>query len=287
MPVFNSEKYVLESVNSILNQTLSDFEFIIINDASTDNTEKILNNIKDKRIIRIDNKIQMGNYRCRNIGMSVAKGSFIAVMDSDDISMQTRFATQYDFMIKTPRCIALGSAVEVFHGNKTLLFKRMYGSDENKIMLLKDNVTTHPSLMIRGDSLRNHKITYQESYVFSSDYDLMVKLSQKGKIYNLPEILLKYRIHSDQISTRYKKEQSYFADQIRIKQLKNLYINPNREEIRIHISLMRDNTVYDNELKQMENWFNKILRQNEKYKIYDNEKLFYFLQEYYIRSIHL
>lgn len=288
MPVFNTEKYILESINSILNQTLSDFEFIIINDASTDGTQNILDTITDKRIIRIDNTSQKGNYWCRNIGMSVAKGYFIAVMDSDDVSKTTRLASQYDFMTKMPDCVALGSAIEMFTNDKTFLLKRIYESDENKILLLKDNICTHPSLMIRGETLKNNKIIYEESYVFASDYDLMLKLSQRGQIYNLPEVLLRYRIHSNQISIQHKKQQSYFADQIRIKQLKQiLHINPNEEEIKIHLSLMRDNIVYKNELKQTENWFNKIMNHNEKYKTYDDEKLFVFLKECYIKALHL
>lgn len=288
MPVYNSEKYILEAINSILKQTLSDFEFIIINDASTDDTQKILNTITDKRIRRIDNISQKGNYWCRNIGMSVAKGCFIAVMDSDDASNPTRLASQYDFMIKKPDCIALGSAIEMFNNDKTFLHKRRYDSDENKILLLKDNICAHPSLMIRSEALKNNKIIYDESYTFASDYDLMVKLSQRGKIYNLPEVLLRYRIHQNQISIRNKKQQNCFADRIRIKQLEQiLRIHPNPEEIKLHLSLMRDNIVHKDYLKQTENWFNKILNHNEKYKKYDHEKLFAFLKECYIRAMRI
>jgi glycosyltransferase involved in cell wall biosynthesis len=214
MPVFNSEKYILEAINSILNQTLTDFEFIIINDASTDGTKAILDTLTDKRIRRIDNTIQKGNYKCRNIGIKDAKGCFIAVMDSDDIAKSTRLAIQYEFMFKTPNCVALGSTIELIRNNHLFLLPKVESPDEVKIGLLKDNMCTHPSLMLRTEVLKNYQIAYNESYLYGSDYDLMVQLSHIGQIYNLSEVLLQYRIHTDQITSQYIKQQARFADQI-------------------------------------------------------------------------
>lgn len=286
MPVFNSEKYILEAINSILNQTLTDFEFIIINDGSTDKTQAILNTITDIRVRKIDNIVQKGNYKCRNIGMSVAKGCFIAVMDGDDIAKPTRLAVQYEFMCKMPNCVALGSSIELIKNDD--VFKRtnyIQSSDEIRIGLLKDNMCTHPSLMIRGETLKKHQIFYNESYLYASDYDLMVRLSQIGEICNLSEALLQYRIHSNQITSKYRKQQSSFADQIRLKQLSQvLHINPKKRETKMHLLLMRDNKVKKNEIKRMERWFVKILNKNAKYKVYNNEKLKFFLLELYCNA---
>jgi glycosyltransferase involved in cell wall biosynthesis len=285
MPVFNSEKYLLEAINSILNQTLTDFEFIIINDASTDTTQAILNTMTDKRIRRIDNPIQKGNYKCRNIGIRNAKGSFIAVMDSDDIAKPSRLSVQYEFMLKTPNCVALGSTIEMIRNDNIFLLPKVQSSDEIKIGLLRDNMCTHPSLMLRAEILKRNQIVYNESYLYASDYDLMVQLSQTGQIYNLSEVLLQYRIHSDQITSQYNKQQRGFADQIRLKQLTQiLHINPKKKEIKMHLSLMRDNIVRVNERKRMEKWFIKIINKNIKYKVYDNEKLKSFLLELYCNS---
>lgn len=286
MPVFNSEKHILEAINSILNQTLTDFELIIINDASTDSTQTILNTITDKRIIRIDNTIQKGNYKCRNIGMSVARGCYIAVMDSDDIAKPTRLVIQYDFMLKTPDCVALGSSVEVIKKDTAFLrINQIQSPDEVKIGLLKDNMCTHPSLMIRAEILRKHQISYNESYRYASDYDLLVQLSQIGQIYNLPEVLLQYRIHSGQISSQFRKQQSSIADQIRLKQLAQiLHINAKKKEVKMHLSLMRDNIVRVKEINRMERWFVKIINKNIKYKAYNNEELKSFLLELYCNS---
>lgn len=286
MPVFNSEQYILEAINSILNQTLTDFEFIIINDGSTDKTQAILNTITDIRVRKIDNIVQKGNYKCRNIGMSVAKGCFIAVMDGDDIAKPTRLAVQYEFMCKMPNCVALGSSIELIKNDD--VFKRtnyIQSSDEIRIGLLKDNMCTHPSLMIRAETLKKNQIFYNESYLYASDYDLMVRLSQIGEICNLSEALLQYRIHSNQITSKYRKQQSSFADQIRLKQLSQvLHINPKKRETKMHLLLMRDNKVKKNEIKRMERWFVKILNKNAKYKVYNNEKLKSFLLELYCNA---
>jgi glycosyltransferase involved in cell wall biosynthesis len=285
MPVFNSEKYIFEAINSILNQTLTDFEFIIINDASKDGTQVLLNSMIDKRIIQIENKIQKGNYKCRNIGMAAAKGCFIAIMDSDDIAMPNRLAIQYEFMLKRPDCVALGSNIEMMKNNHFFLLKRVESSDEIKIGLLKDNMCTHPSLMLRTEVLKKYQIIYNESYLYASDYDLMVQLSRIGKIYNLSEVLLQYRIHPNQITNQFNKQQTDFANQIRLKQLTQiLHINPKKREIKMHLSLMRDSIVRVKEMKRMEKWCMKIINKNKKYKVYNNEKLQSFLLELYCSS---
>ena len=274
MPVFNSEKYISEAVNSILTQSFSDFEFIIINDASTDNTSEILNEITDARVIKIDNTTHKGNYRCRNQALQMAKGKYICVMDSDDISHIDRLAIQFSFLEDNADFVSVGSDIEFFNQKgESSLFHRISDKDKLKVYLLRDNVCTHPTLLLRRDILKKYKLSYNSDYYYSADYNLMVELSRVGYISNISEPLLKYRIHSNQISSKHNLEQERYADQIKLKQLAFFKINPSIEEIINHLDLIKEKSIAFNKLKQAEEWCNKLLAINDKLKIYNTELL--------------
>ena len=114
MPAYNAEKYIAESIESILSQTFTDFEFIIINDASTDSTKEIIESFQDSRIILINNEQNLGVAKSLNIGIATAKGKYIARMDADDISLPERFQTQFNFMEKNPDIDICGSWARMF-----------------------------------------------------------------------------------------------------------------------------------------------------------------------------
>ncbi|MBI9064269.1 MAG: glycosyltransferase family 2 protein [Marinilabiliaceae bacterium] len=124
MPVYNGAEFLEESIQSILEQTFDDFELIIINDGSTDHSASVINSFKDKRIVTRHYKINQGNYKTRNIGMSMAKGKYICVMDSDDIAYPHRIQTQFDFMEKENSVGVCGSDIEMF-GRINMIFKRI------------------------------------------------------------------------------------------------------------------------------------------------------------------
>lgn len=125
MPAFNSEKYIAEAINSILQQSFSDFEFIIV-DESTDQTSAILDSIVDSLIIRINNKEQEGNHKCRNQALQIAKGKYICAMDSDDISNIDKLAIQFDFLETNTEFIATGSDIDFFFRGRTAIFIPAY-----------------------------------------------------------------------------------------------------------------------------------------------------------------
>ncbi len=278
MPVYNAELYVFEAVESILQQTFEDFEFIIVDDASTDNTRIVLDKIQDSRIVRINNTNRTGNYKCRNQALDICKGKYVCVMDADDISYLERLRKQYEFMENYLEYAAIGSDILFFsEQSSTRLFERLRDPDEIKVSLLKDNVATHPSLIIRKDILEKNKIRYNEEYFYSGDYDLLVQISRIGNITNYPEPLLQYRLSNNQISQSKRLEQMMYADRIRLRQLSNFCIKPSIEEILIHLSLMNDFPISKKQLEQAEKWCNKLLVKNNKLKIYKQESLYNFL----------
>ncbi|QQE12447.1 glycosyltransferase family 2 protein [Planctomycetota bacterium] len=210
MPVFNRELYLDEAIQSILNQTFSNFEFIIINDGSTDNTSKILSHYKtiDSRII-VKNQENSGNYAARNHGMQVASSSYIAVMDSDDIAHSKRLDKQYNFLQSNPDHVAVGSDVQIVDPfgicNQYDKKPELHRDIDESHMRAEQGAIHHPTLMIRTRILK--KIGGYVNVRNTADYDLTLKLAEYGKIANLPLPLMKWRRHPDSITSLARHEQ--------------------------------------------------------------------------------
>jgi glycosyltransferase involved in cell wall biosynthesis len=197
MPVFNTEKYLRFSIESILNQTFTNFEFIIINDGSTDTSREIITSYKDSRIRLVDNEINIGLTKSLNKGIDLASGIFIARMDSDDICLPTRFEKQVDFLYKNEKVDVVGSWFEKF-GYYHELIKLPKSNEEIVLKLLLYTTLAHPCVMMRKVIFERYQ--YKESNMGAEDYDLWVRMSKNVTFANLQEILLKYRTHATQIS---------------------------------------------------------------------------------------
>jgi len=216
MAVYNTEKYLDECVISILNQTFENFEFIIIYDISTDNSLKILRRYqkKDKRIILINNKKNMGPAGSRNIGIKMAKGKYIAIFDSDDIASENRFRIQYDYLEKNKDVFLVGgAAIKIDEwGKETTLYKPIIMEDKLKKAFLYSCPIHNPTVMFR-----NEKIWfYREKFRSAEDYDLLLNLLSKGKrIVNIPNFLIKYREHSQSITLSNKAKLMLFMEKAR------------------------------------------------------------------------
>lgn len=281
MPCYNSEKFVEQAIESILNQTYQSFELIIINDASTDATEARILKYKDKRIKYYRNKVNKGNYPSRNFGMSIAQGKYICMMDSDDIALVNRLQTQYDYLESHPYVGCIGGLSRTINIENVELgtINRPLSYPETKVWLLKDNFVTQPTMMIRSHLIKKHQLYYNEDFKYSSDYDFIVKSSKLFPIRNLNEILLKYRMHPSQISSEKRLEQIFFADKIRQSQVDELGVIYSDKEITLHLKLMKGEHIHQSELKKCEDWLNKLYRSNYEAKTYNAKHLYNFLKE--------
>lgn len=268
MPVYNSEEYVQEAITSILNQTYPWFEFIIINDGSTDHSSEIIDKQKDDRIRFINHTINTGNYPRRNEGCKLAKGEYIFVMDSDDWASPERMEIQVETMEHSPNTVACGTAHVTFDGEYCF---RPINPELSKINLIFNNGFLHPSLIIRKEILENINY-YDENYRYASDYDLMCRIVQQGNAINLPDVLMKYRHHKQQISNRHALQQTHYADQIRLNYIQScgFIFDPQQQEIFTHIMGINKNTshskiIIENFIENFEiqnthlNCFNKLL----------------------------
>ncbi len=212
MSVYNGEKYLVEAIDSILNQTYSNFEFIIINDCSTDKTSEILQAYNDARIKIINNDENLRLPASLNKGFRLAKGKYIARMDADDIALPDRFEKQVSYLENNPELAAIGGSYIVFNEQEGEMYAHIVDSNEllDKYYLLPSPIS-HPTAMLRKSMTVDEGYFYNEKYTSAQDYDLWLRIAKKHKINNIADIVLKYRVHSKSISQQRKEEQQVNA----------------------------------------------------------------------------
>lgn len=231
MPVYNGERYLKEAVESVLNQTLSDFEFIIINDGSTDNTCAILKSFTDGRGNLIDQEHQ-GLIASLNRGLAIARGEYVARMDSDDIALPDRLEKQVAFLRAHPEIGILGTACRLIdEGGLDLGVMRWPIHDlEIRWTSLLSSPFGHPTVMVRRDILMRDGLKYDEAFQRVEDYRLWTRVLSHTRGGNLDEPLLRYRVHPDRVTSKFREEQLRNHDTVALRtigeQLPELAITP-------------------------------------------------------------
>lgn len=205
MPVYNAEKFLREAIDSILNQTFKDFEFLIINDASTDNSKKIILSYEDPRIIYAENKKNLGVTKTLNRGLKLTKAKYIARMDADDISLPERFEKQVEFMDKNQNLGLLGSSwILIDEAGKKKQFCKAYKGRQAVHFMC------HGSVMMRKKVLEKVGY-YRKIFKYAQDYDLWLRFSENYEMTNLEEPLYKLRAHRNSVSSTKNEEQDLYA----------------------------------------------------------------------------
>ncbi|WP_228060518.1 MULTISPECIES: glycosyltransferase [unclassified Coleofasciculus] len=216
MSVYNGSSYLHESVETIINQTFTDFEFIIINDGSTDKSESILQKFqkRDKRI-QLISRGNKGLTATLNEGLGYAQGQYIARMDADDIAFPDRFAKQVEFLDQNPDYVAVGSRVLLIdpEGLSICPFAQQTSHEEidNEHMAGHGGSIVHPAVMLRRSAVQRIN-GYREEMQIAEDFDLFLRLAEIGRLANLPDILLKYRMHPESIGHSHRLEQKRIAN---------------------------------------------------------------------------
>jgi glycosyltransferase involved in cell wall biosynthesis len=216
LPCYNAAAFIEETLHSVLNQTFVDFECLVIDDASTDQTCALVERIaaQDARVKLFRKEQNTGYTESLNMGIGLARGRYIARMDADDICMPQRFEKQVAFMEANPGCVMCGSAYRLIHNNHTV--QGPVTHSDIMLGLLYGNVFCHPSVMIRNEILRKNNIRYDTRYEPSEDYSMWVHLSNFGTLANLPDVLLAYRLHPESVSNSRSLVQKKLADEIRM-----------------------------------------------------------------------
>jgi glycosyltransferase involved in cell wall biosynthesis len=209
LAAYNAEKYLREAVSSILSQTYGDFECIVIDDGSTDSTLAILKSFNDPAL-KIVSRPNKGLTPTLNEGISLAQGQYIARMDADDVSLPTRFEKQVAYLNEHPEVVCVGSRVTTIdpYGSPLSNTDHKLTHEEIEADLLKGIgwSIVHPAAMMRKDSVM--KVGgYREQFKTSQDLDLWLRLSEVGKLANLPEPLVQYRQHFESVASTKADEQ--------------------------------------------------------------------------------
>ncbi|OGH22597.1 MAG: hypothetical protein A3F31_04935 [Candidatus Levybacteria bacterium RIFCSPHIGHO2_12_FULL_38_12] len=218
MSAHNAEKYAGQAIDSILNQTYSKFEFIIVDDASTDSTPRILKDFKkkDKRIILVQNKNNLGLTKSLNKALKIARGKYIIRIDADDWAYPDRIKLQVDLMERRPDVVVSGSYIEVCDKNLKTKYIRKYQLDDASIRkhMFRYSPFAHPATIWRVDVLRKER--YNERLEVSQDYELYFRVGVLGKFMNLDKPLLKLRMHDKSVSATRNDLQSKATVLIRL-----------------------------------------------------------------------
>ena len=222
MPVYNAQRFVGKAVESILNQTLGNFEFLILDDGSADGSLEILRDYarRDSRIC-LRNRGNKGLVTSLNEMIDIARGEFIARMDGDDIAMPDRFQRQVDFLRTHPECVLLGSRVRLIDedGDPLCEWCTMEEHESIDSFYLQGECGTamsHPSIMMRRDAVL--AIGKYRPFESIEDIDLFLRLAEYGRIANTPEVLLEYRVHATNLSSSvsyHKMVERDYAEMIR------------------------------------------------------------------------
>ena len=292
MSTYNTETEMLQqAVESILSQTFREFEFLIIDDGSTNDSVDYLNSLRDERIRLIRNPVNIGITKSLNVGLKEAKGKYIARMDADDISLPTRFEKQYAYMEAHPDVILCGARVAFLHEDPS----HPYGTsqtvspdmEEYRVSMLFFNPGPyHPTALFRHRTMLEHHVTYDENLVYAQDYGMWETISRLGRVCVLPDVLLNYRLHEKQISKEHREKQFQCDREVKRRQLNALLGSVTEEELDLHFShypMFFPRAVM---LPNIAQWYGRLLKANHEKHIYRQRKLKRRIQKIKIKFVY-
>jgi glycosyltransferase involved in cell wall biosynthesis len=214
LPAYNCEKYIAAAVSSILQQVYDNFELIVVNDGSTDNTSSILSSISDQRLRILNNERNQGLIFSLNRAIDESKGEFIARMDADDIATNDRIEKQVHWLLHHPDTAAVATCIRIIdeNGNEKgdwPLDRRTCTASGIRKVMPKENCVAHPTIMTRTSVLKQYKYSEQQHNI--EDYDLWLRMLADGLIIDkVPQPLLYYREHSASVTSKFLRKKNPF-----------------------------------------------------------------------------
>jgi len=234
MPVYNGQKYLRVAIESILSQSYQDFELLIINDGSSDDSPEIINSYSDSRIRVVTNGKNLGLIATLNEGLDLASGEYIARMDCDDISLPDRLHVEMKFLARHPEIGFCGSWYERLRETGRDIVSMPVEDAENRFMLMFDNTFLHSSVILRKCLLDEHSLRFDSGVPHAEDYDFWIRCSKYTKMANIPEVLVRYRQHGENVSIKHRASQISSANLVRAGYLKSLDIPLNDIDLKLH-----------------------------------------------------
>lgn len=262
IPTYNCAKYIVPAIKSVLAQKYTDYELLIIDDGSTDNTEEIVSEISDSRIVYLKNSRNRGIVYTLNKGIKLAKGEYIARMDADDIVLGNRLQAQIDFLTKNPDYGIVGGWYQVTNENGKIIDSvegvTDYGSAQ--LGLLFRNQFAHSAVTMRTDLAKQLK--YDPEFEYCEDYDLWLRFAEVSKVVNLPAYYLSYRWYSDNSCNRKQKELKQAMLDLLSRELDKIEVEHTAEELVLHAAVCFGMApkLFKNEEKRnrLNQWYDKV-----------------------------
>lgn len=229
MPAYNAEKYIGEAIESILKQTFKDFEFIILDDASTDNTWKVIQKYakKDRRIITLKSKKNLYIAKARNKLLKKVRGKYIIWQDADDVAMLFRIKDQYKFMENNPKVGICGGYLQFINERGKKISVRKYAPDNDTIKknVFKFAPVAQPAAIVRKKCFQNVGY-FNPKYAPSDDLDMNFKIGKKYEFANLKKVLIRYRQNTNSATFSNLRKMELLTIEIRKKYAKDRYYGP-------------------------------------------------------------
>ena len=289
IPVYNRDKFIGETIESVLAQSYTDFELLIVDDGSTDRTIEVIQSYQDPRIRLKTHGKNLGIPATRNKGLAHARGQYIAILDSDDLAHPERLTKQVSFLDQNPDYVQIGTWCQMIdeHSNKLRRVRKQPTSYQDvHAHLLFRCALTNRSIMGRTHIFQEYG--YHPDFPRCQDYDLHVRLSKKFKMGNLPEYLVYGRIHDQQITQHTQEIGNKKKKEIVERQLQQLGISYNDQDLAHHLVLSRirkshfiPDTAY---LEWADQWLSGIQKANDQTSVYPQDALTRLLRKLWFRT---
>jgi glycosyltransferase involved in cell wall biosynthesis len=273
MSVYNAEDTVQIAIDSILEQSFSDLEFIIVNDGSTDRTGEVLDAIDDKRVKVVANDTNLFLAASLNKAIKMAAGEYLVRMDSDDISKPHRIELQVEFMDNNPGIMISGTGITTFGGKQNRDYSHPQEPQHVKASLIFHSAIFHPTAIIRRDFMLENDLFYDENIRYAQDYDLWVRASRLGDLANMAEPLLFYKSAVNRDANKQALQIQVVRD-MWARQLGDLGLDPSPKQLILHEQASKTHPSADAELMQnLEDWLFEIAHANNTTNVYEQEAL--------------
>lgn len=286
IPAYNAGRWLAETIGSVLGQSLGDFELIVVDDASTDDTAAVAAGIGDPRLRLIRQPRNMGVSAARNAGIEAAQGEFIAFLDADDIALPQRLEKQVAFLRAHPEVAILGGWMQTF-GRRDDVWTAHAHHDDIRAELLYDVGIMQPTAMCRRDALLRHGLRYDPALHLSEDYELWTRCADVLRLANLPEVLVNYRVHGDNCSLAKEERLRAASRMVRLRQLAKLGMSPGAAEADFHARLFQAGpyspALREFDARQVERWLLRLREANRRSGYVPDETLCIVLYEFWRR----
>ena len=285
MPVHNGAAYLSEAIDSILRQSLRDFELLIVDDASTDKSVAIIEHYKDPRIRLLRSSERLKLSGALNLGLNHARCDYVARMDSDDVSLPRRLEIQVRYMNRHPEIGMCGAWIRYFGGPSRAVLKRPVGCEEIRAFSLVDTPFAHPTVMLRRSMMDQHQLRFDGSYYPTEDFELWTRAMRCFPVENLPQVLLQYRVHGWSLTGSDWTKMDEQAIRIIARQFQALGIVITPDTLRFHRELCMGRLSMSAEtLSKADAWLEQIRVANAQAHVFDPDALTVVLGDVWFRA---